>query len=124
MGLRIKSTPEAIGVGLVCVTGSWAPAGTGAVTTVRGAGFTVARTDVGVFTITFSEKFPSLVSANATAQLAAAADTQAQAGTYTAASKTLVVRTLTAGSEADIAANANNRVNFICWFRKTGVPKA
>lgn len=124
MGVRIKSKPETVGVGLVCITGSWAPAGTGAVTTVRGAGFTVARSDVGVFTITFSEAYPSLAAANATVQLNASADTVAQIGAYTAASKTLVVRTLTAGSDADIAANANNRVNFICWFRKTGVPKA
>jgi hypothetical protein len=76
----------------------------------------VARTSAGLFTLTFDAKYNDLVDANATCQMAAATDIKAQIGTYTAASKTLTIRTIAVATETDVAANANNRVNFICIF--------
>ena len=103
------------------IVGSFAPAGTGAVTDARGDGFSVARTGVGTFTITFDKVWPELESATATVQLNASANTFAQVGAVNLSSKTAVIRTITAGSDADIAANANNRVNFRFCFKNTSV---
>ena len=101
------------------VAGSFAPDSGNAPTTLRGKDFSVVHTAQGVFTLTFTEPHGQLISATATVQLAAADDRTAQIGTYTAADKTLVIRVgdgAGAGAEQDIAANANNRVNFICVF--------
>jgi len=104
----------------VLVAGSFAPAAAGAPTTLRGAGFSVARSAAGKFTITFDQLYKTLVSATATLQLATADDKACQVGTYTAASKTLVISVWddSDAALADVAANANNRVNFICVFER------
>lgn len=94
------------------ISGSFAPAGTGAVTAVKGRGFTVARSGAGVFTITLDRIYQDLISANACVQLATAADMAAQIGSYSKANRTLVIRTVVAATETDIAADANNRVHF------------
>lgn len=99
------------------VAGSFAPAAGGAPTDRRGKDFTVARTAQGVFTLTFTEPHGQLISATATVQLAAAGERAIQVGTYTAADKTLVLRAMDESeAEQDIAADANNRVNFVCIF--------
>jgi hypothetical protein len=97
----------------VVLAGSFAPAGTGAPTTARGVGFTVARSGVGTFVLTLDRVYSKLIAGVATVQLAASADTQAQLGSVDLTAKTIVIRLLTAGSDADVAANANNRVNFV-----------
>ena len=104
----------------VLVSGSFAPAGTGAPTAALGDGYTVARTSTGLFTLTLDRVWPSLLSATATVQLATAADTVAQVGVVALTSKTVQIRTLTAGALADVAANANNRVNFALKFKRSG----
>jgi hypothetical protein len=117
---------------LSCVAGSFAPNGSSAVaaTSNRGTGFTVARTGTGQFTVTFTaEHYYQLVSATATLQLASAADTFLVVGTYTAptatANGTLVITAMdnSAGtiSAADVSANANNRINFVCFFKDSAV---
>lgn len=111
---------------------SFAPNGSSpvAATSIRGKGvYSVARDDVGTFTITFSSDYAALVCGTATLQLATAADSFTQLGTFTAgtatARATLVVRVMdnSAGTiaAADIAANANNRINVRCTFRKGSV---
>ncbi len=112
MANRLSHRLDTAGRNRRLIAGSWAPAGAGAVTAVKGEGFSVARTGVGVFTITLQDFYADLESAEACIQLAAAGDTYAQVGSYDAALRTLVVRTLTAGVVADIAADAFNRVNF------------
>lgn len=106
---------------MVCIMGSFAPNGSSAVSAAsrKGLGWSVARTSAGLFTITFTDKWADLVSATATAQLATAADINAQVGTYTAASKTLTIRLIAVATETDVAADANDRINFICWFRNS-----
>lgn len=108
---------------VVSLDGSFAPNGTGAVDAAsnRGRGFTVARTGVGAFLVTVADAFPVLLSAQATVQLNAAADTVAQIGAVSG--RTVAIRTLTAGAAADIAANANNRVNFSLKFANTSNPQ-
>lgn len=113
MTSRMTQELKATGREQVLMAGSFAPAGTGAPTDVRGVGFTVARTAVGVFTLTLDRVFSKLISGTATLQLNASADSQAQLGAVSLTAKTVVIRVLTAGSDADIAANANNRVNFV-----------
>lgn len=97
------------------IAGSFAPAGAGAVTAVNGSGFTVARTAQGTFTVTLDEAARDLVAATATAQTSAADNYWAQVGdTDVSTAKTLVIRLIDeTGTAQDLAANANNRVNFI-----------
>jgi len=111
----------------VPVFGSFAPdtANPIAATSRKGLGWSVVYTGVGTYTVTFTEKWVDLESAVATLQLAAAGDQFAQVGTFTASTSTtpatLVIRVLDASGAAvaEVAANANNRVNFCCWFLDT-----
>lgn len=109
----------------ITIEGSFAPNGSSAVSSssVKGKGFSVARTAAGVFTITFQEKFNDMLVANATLQLATAADQFAQVGTYTAASKTLVINVwdVSGAALADVAADSNNRINFSATFKNTSL---
>src|SRR5689334_5391449 len=120
MSSRLLRKIMGITHGLVNVPGSFAPNGSSALdaTKVNGKGFSVAYTSTGLYTITFEDAYPFLVSATASLQLATDADQLVKVGTYTAASKTLVVTAwdISSAAVADIAANANNRINFNCYF--------
>lgn len=112
---------------LTLVVASWAPNGAGAIdqTTIRGRGVdSVTRTGVGVYQITFTERYTELVGHVPGVGLNALADTDIQFGVYTAptatAKGTLDVKVKTAGVAAEIAANANNRVHVILIFRRGG----
>lgn len=106
--------------GYVVVPGSFAPnAGSAIVATSnKGKGWTVARTSAGLFTITFDAKYVDLIYFDAGLQLAVGDDKYCQPGTYTAASKTMTVRVwdISGAAETDVAANANNRINFLAVF--------
>jgi hypothetical protein len=121
MASRTTNPVRALTRELILVVGSFAPAGTGAPTTVQGKGFTVSRTGVGTFLLTLADKYAALVAATGTLQLLAAANSDVQFGAYDASAKTLVVRTMTAGAAADIAADANNRVHFDLTFRNSSI---
>ena len=103
------------------VSGSFAPAGTSAPTTVRGKGFTVARTGVGQFTITLDKRYPELLDFQATLQLATATDQFCVAGAVDLSAKTAIITVwdVSGTGAADVAANANNRVNFSLTFKDT-----
>jgi hypothetical protein len=108
--------------GEIQVGGSFAPAGTGAVTAVRGTGFTVARTSAGLFTVTLDKVFPSLVRAYVMIQMASATDISPQLGLVDlATARTIQIRTIVAAVVTDIAADANNRVHFEFTFRDTAM---
>lgn len=111
--------------GATNIAGSFAPNGASAVdsASVRGKGFTVVRTSAGVFTITFADQYAKLISATATLQLATADDKYVLVGTYTAASKTLVLNVWDVSGAAltDVAADANNRINFSALFSISSV---
>lgn len=121
MASRTTHVVKSLNRELVKVLGSFAPAAAGAVTTVKGKGFTVARTGVGAFLVTFADKYNELVSGRASLQLNALADTDVIMGAYDASAKTLVLLVKTAGVAADIAANANNRIHFEISFRNSSI---
>ena len=124
---RITHDMGTIGLKRVIVHGSFAPNGTDALVAANtyGKGFTVARTGVGAYLITFDNAYPELVSATPGAQAADATPTIVQFGDYDATAKTLAVLVLQEGggtlAAADQTADANARVSFECIFRNTSV---
>jgi len=106
--------------GMVYIMGSFAPNGSSAVSAAsnKGSGFTVARTSTGLFTITFESIYPGYRSFTASLQLASGDDKFCQIGAYVAASKTLQIRVwdVSGAAVADVAADANNRINFCAVF--------
>lgn len=113
--------PMTLGKNRVIVSGSFAPNGSSAISAAsnKGKGWTVARTSTGLFTITLDSVYNQLDSAVASLQLATADDKFAQIGTVTLASKTIVITVwdISGAAVADVAADANNRINFCFVFR-------
>lgn len=123
MAEYIQEELKMAGLNLEVVAGSFAPDTANAPTDVRGRGFTVAYTSTGTYTVTFVNKFAGCVAAVATLQLASADDKFAQMGTITnskTATNTAVIRVLDASGAAvaQVAANAQNRVNFAFIFKR------
>lgn len=120
MASRIFRKIMGINQGEVRVSGSFAPNGSSAISAASntGKGWTVAYISTGLYRITFADKYPFLISGMAVLQLATGDDKYVQLGTYTASSKTLDIRVWDASGAAvaDVAANANNRINFDCVF--------
>ncbi len=87
-----------------------------------GKGWSVARTGTGELTVTLEDTYGGLISAQCSLALNAAADSKVQFGAIDVTSaKTVVIRTITGTSAADIAANANNRVHFALFLRNTDI---
>jgi hypothetical protein len=114
MGARTYQDVKTIGRNRVKVQGSFAPAGAGAPTAIRGAGIaSVVRSAQGRYTVTLRDVWNQCDACIATIQLAAAAARYVQIGTISLAARTVVIRVVdAAGAEQDIAADANNRINF------------
>lgn len=119
------------------VAGSFAPNGSSAVdsTSNRGGGFTVARTSTGLFTVTLDRGYQGLICGAAWLQQNAAARIVAHLGaadfTTAVAAPTILIRIVdvygtTPGTpvEVDIAAHANNRVNFAFVLKRSGAGDA
>ncbi len=125
MANRMTNEVRALHQDFVLVAGSFAPNGSSAVaaSSRKGRGFSVARTDVGEFTLTLSDKYPNLISAVATLQQATAGDQFLQVGEYDEDAKTIVITAIDASgaAAADVAADANNRVNFVLVFQNSTV---
>ncbi len=93
-------------------------------TALKGLGFSVAYTSPGLYTVTFSDGFNSLISAKATLQLVTADDKFCQIGVVDLAAKTMQIRIWDKSSAAvrDLAAaNADNRIHFEAFFRDSAV---
>ena len=93
-----------------------------------GAGWTVARTGTGQYTVTLDDPYPGLLSAQVTAQINAAAATfmQITGAPDVSSAKTIIFTALTTSSTAapvatDIPANANNHVHFVLFLRNTSL---
>jgi hypothetical protein len=124
MASRTFHNAQAVQMGTVVLSGSFAPNGSSAVaaTSRKGTGFSVARTAAGKFTITLEDKYAELVCAIASLQLSTAADQTVQFGdcdVVTAKTVKLVVWDASDAAAADIAANANNRIHFRLVLRNT-----
>ncbi len=117
----------ALDPGVVLLGVSWAPNGSSAVdqTSIRGRGVaSVSRADVGTFVVTLQDVYASCISACATLQLASPDDkVTANIGTINLTDKTFVVRAydISGAAPADIAANANNRVNLTLVLKNSSV---
>jgi len=113
--------------GVVVLGISFAPNGASAVdqTTIRGRGVaSVSRADVGTFVVALADQYPTLLSCTATLQVASPDDkVAANIGTVDLPSKTLVVRIydISTGAPADVAANAQNRVNLTLVLKNSQV---
>lgn len=103
--------------GLRVISGSFAPNGSSALvaTATKGVGFTVSRSGVGTFLVTLTAPIVDVVS-----QLVGR--TENTAGTflvsstaYSTSARTFTITAVTPSAQstaADVAANANNRINF------------
>lgn len=114
--------------GLVILAGSFAPNGSSAISAAsnKGKGFSVVRTSAGLYTITLADRYAALVSIVVMPQLATGADSGLQVGTCAVsgtAANTIQIRNWDASDAAvaDIAADANNRINFVLILRNTSV---
>ena len=126
MAEKIFFDMQALNPHVKIVCGSFKPNGTSAVVAAdnTGAGWTVARGGVGIFTVTLGDTYPGILSATCSVALNAVADTKVQFGAIDVASaKTVVINVITTASAADIAAHANNRIHFCLILRNTSLTK-
>lgn len=114
MGARTYQDVSTIGRNRVLIAGSFAPDGVNPPTGIRGAGIeSVVRSAQGRFTVTLRDVWSQVDSAKVTIQLAAAAARSVQVGTIALGARTVILRVVdAAGAEQDVAADANNRINF------------
>lgn len=107
-----RKTCQTLEIDLTFLSLSFAPAGTGAPTGITGRGVaSIVRNSAGNFTITLEDAYSALLDAKMTIAMDAATDISPQLGAVdVVTAKTIVVRTIVAAVETDIAANANNRV--------------
>ena len=108
------------------IAGSFAPNGSSAIDadSNSGAGWSVAYTSTGKYTVTLDQIYPGIISATATLALNAVADSKVQLGAIDDPSgKTIVINNITGTSAADIAAHANNRIHFCLVLRNTSLTK-
>lgn len=116
---NVKATSREVAM----IYGSFAPAGTGAPTALVGKGITLARTGVGVFRLTLDKVYPTLLAAHLTLQLSTGDDKIMQMGDVDLTAKTIDLRIwdISGAAVVDVAADANNRVNFILAFQNSSV---
>lgn len=113
--------------GVVVLGVSFAPNGTSAVdqASIRGRGVeSVTRDNVGLFTVKLADVYPTLLACTATLQLASADDKcVANIGTVDLNARTVVVRIydISGAALADVAADANNRVNLTFVLKNSQV---
>lgn len=98
------------------IAGSFTTDGSGdLVAYTLGAGqFTVARTNTGEYTLTFDEPY-RVIGPVIGQVLGAAADTFVHPGTVSVSAKTAILRTITAGSAANIASKT---IQFFAYMEK------
>jgi hypothetical protein len=129
MADRTFKLPRVLDKKVYIYAGSFAPNGSSAVSASsrKGLGFSVARTSQGVFTVTLDDAFPSstyLLSATASLQLASGslAARRCEIGAVSTTSKTYVISVVDGSAAAqDVAADANNRINFVLKFKNSTV---
>lgn len=110
----------------VALFGSFAPNGSSAVDqdSIKGEGITsVTRTGVGAFDVVFDDGFVDLVATLPGKQITTGAGDMLEFGDWDSATRTLAIRNVDdTGAGVEIAANANNRVSFLCVFSDASVP--
>lgn len=107
------------------IAGSFLPAGAGQPTGVRGGGFTVTRSNTGTYQVDFADKYVEIIAMVDGMQRVSQADNFLLFGPKTeggAATNQVFIRTMVAGAAADVAADPDNRVSFVVYFRNSSVP--
>ena len=104
------------------IRGSFAPNGSSAIAAASNRGaqgwWSVAYVSTGLYRITLDKGGPSIESVVASLQLATAAARYIQVGAVTASARTIDIRVIDAsGVVQDVAADANNRINFAVEVR-------
>lgn len=125
MANRNYEVLKTLGKRRAVIAGSFAPNGSSAISAAgnKGRGFTVARTGTGTYTITLSEAWSQCDAAVASLQLATADDKFVTVGPIDMSAKTIVIYAwdISGGALADVAADANNRINFILVLRNSSI---
>lgn len=126
MANRNFDNVQTLGKGVKVIAGSFAPNGSSAVSaaSVKGIGFTVARTGTGQFTITLSDAYVDYLSITASLALSAGDDKFLQLGAVdVVTAKTIVVNVwdVSGAAATDVAANAANRIHFVAWLKNSTV---
>jgi hypothetical protein len=108
---------QVLGKGVKVVSGSFAPNGSNPVdaASVKGKGFSVARSSAGVFTVTLQDAYVALLSAHCSIQLASPDDKFVQFGAIdvvNAKTAQIVVWDVSGAGVSDVAANSGNRIHF------------
>lgn len=117
---------QVLGKGVKVINGSFAPNGSSAVSSssVKGKGFSVARTSTGLFTITLQDKYVALLAGECSLQLNSADDKFVQFGAIDVSSAgTVQIRVwdISGAAVADISANSNNRIHFALFLANSTV---
>lgn len=116
MGLRTFSPVKYGGGGRVKVGGSFLPKGTSAPVKSSGKGWSVSRSDVGIYTITLDRAYNDLEGLSLTVRVADTTATIVQGGDYSDSAGTLLVHTLQESTGtfalADLSDDADNEVHF------------
>ena len=118
-----RKTVQTLEVDLTFLSLSFAPAGAGAPTGITGRGVaSITRTGAGDFLITLEDAYSALLGVKMSIAMASATDISPQLGAVdVVTAKTIVVRTIVAAAETDIAADAANRVYVELTLRNSGV---
>jgi hypothetical protein len=118
MSASLLNEPKCHGRDLVLIAGSWQLNGTSAVSLVKGSGFSVARSGVGIFDIAWIDSYYEVVSAVTSLEHTTEVASQTTWDAIDPSAKTGQIRLQTSGADADLAAG---RVHFQVVFRKTSL---
>lgn len=120
MGSSIKALAQTRGTDRVFLGYSFRPRGTSAPTDLKGLGLaSVTRNSVGLYTMVFDEAYFDELAFVAGVRAADATLTHVQLGDFVAASKSLQVRTYSAGVLADLADDTDNVVSLLTLKKNT-----
>lgn len=104
----------------VILKGSFSPANTDPPTAAKGRGYSVARADVGEFTVTFDQVGVDLVHAGCGLMMAVPDGHYAALGAYDPDAKTLTIWLMDAADAADdLAADADTEIHFEVTFNQS-----
>ena len=118
MSNAILNDMQCLGNEYVCIPFSWECNGTSApnATTLRGDGIaSLARSNTGIYTATMLDTPREIQMFTNSTSLAAAADNTVSS--FNASGKVFTINNRSAGSAADIANDASNRLGGIIWLR-------
>lgn len=118
-----KKSVQSLEVDITILSLSFAPDGTNAPTGITGRGVeSISREGAGDFLITLQDAYSALLGVKMSIAMGTALDISPQLGAVDVASaKTIVVRTIVAAVETDIAADADNRVYVELSLRNSNV---